>query len=68
MLDQALRDRLIAKLQHFADSLQQRKLEKETLSIFITDKSIRSEILREILIYEEIIEEYYSDFKDILTR
>lgn len=61
-------DRLIAKLQHFADTLNQRKLDKEVLSIISDDKSIRSELHTEIFIYEEIIEEYYNDFKDILFR
>lgn len=61
-------DRLIAKLQHFADTLNQRKLDKEVLSIISDDKSIRSELHTQIFIYEEIIEEYYGDFKDILFR
>lgn len=58
--------RLIAKLQHFADAMNHRKLEKEALSIAITEKSLKSDIRKEILIYEEIIEEYNSHFREIL--
>jgi hypothetical protein len=61
-------DQVIAKIQHFADSLQQRKLEKEALSIVISDKSLKSEIRSEILIYEEILEDYDDTFQDILVR
>ena len=59
---------LIAKLQYFADSMNQRKVEKETLSFAITEKLLKSEIRSEILIYEEIIEEYHLIFKEILYR
>lgn len=61
-------DRLIAKLQHFADTLNQRKLDKEVLSIISDDKSLRAELHTEIFIYEQIIEEYYEDFNDIICR
>ena len=68
MFDQARHDRFIAKLQHFGDSIKQRVLEKETLSIAVDDKSLKSEIISEILIYQEIIDDYYECFKDILHR
>jgi hypothetical protein len=68
MLDQLSHDRLIAKLQHFANSIKQRKIEKESLSIVLEQSDLKSEIRSEILIYEEIMEEYYEVFKDILYR
>jgi len=68
MIDQISHDQIIAKIQHFADNLQQRKLDKEILSILIEDKPLKSDILNEILIYEEIIQEYYDDFRNILTK
>lgn len=68
MQNQESGDRLIAKLQYFADSMNQRKLEKEALSIVVHEKSLRSEIRSEILIYDQIIDEYHDIFKDILYR
>lgn len=68
MIDLQQHDKVIAKLQYFADNMHQRKLEKEALSIAIEDKELKSEIRSEILIYEEIIQEYYATFKDIICR
>lgn len=61
-------DRIIAKLQHFADSMQQRKKEKESLSLAIGKCDIQSEIRSEILVYEEILNDYYDEFQEILIR
>lgn len=61
-------DQLIAKLQHFADGLCQHKLEKEALSITLGKCELQSEIRNEILIYEEILDSYYDQFQEILTR
>jgi hypothetical protein len=67
MIDQRSHDRLIAKLQHFADYMHQRKLEKEALSITLHRSSLKSDIKNQILIYQEILEEYHLEFKDIIV-
>lgn len=61
-------DRIIAKLQHFADMLQQSKLEKEALSIALGECKHQTEIRNTILIYEEILGDYYDEFQEILMR
>ncbi len=61
-------DQVIAKLQHFADGLRQRKIEKEALSIALEKGDQKTEVYNQILIYEEIIEEYHSSFEDIIFR
>lgn len=65
---QTSHDRIIAKLQHFADSMQQHKKEKEHLSMTLGKCDLQSEIRSEILIYEEILNCYYDEFQEILTR
>jgi len=66
MQEQLNHDRVIAKLQHFADSIRQRKLEKESLVIVIGDKE--KSLKEQISVYEEILEEYYTFFEEILSR
>ena len=61
-------DRIIAKLQHFADSMQQHKREKEALSMTLGKCELQTDIRNEILIYDEILECYYDTFNEILTR
>lgn len=61
-------DQVIAKVQHFADMLKQRKLEKEALHMAIDDKSIKLYIHNEIIIYSEIMAEYNEEFQQILRR
>jgi hypothetical protein len=61
-------DQVIAKVQHFADSLRLHKLEKEALSISIDKSEKKTEMYNQILIYEEIIEEYHKTFEDIICR
>lgn len=61
-------DRIIAKLQHFADMLQQSKLEKEALSIALGEGKNQNDIRKEILVYEEILGDYYDEFQEILSR
>ncbi len=68
MSNQLTHDQIIAKLQHFADSLRQRKIEKEALSIALEKGDQKIEVYNQILIYEEIIEEYHSSFEDIIFR
>lgn len=61
-------DRCIAKLQYFADYMQQRVLEKESLAVVLGQSDLTSDIRTEILVYEEILEEYYKIFEDILHK
>ena len=59
-------DQVIAKVQHFADTLKQIKLEKEAQHISIEDKSIKLYLHNEIIIYSEILDEYKKEFQQIL--
>jgi hypothetical protein len=68
MSNQLTHDQIIAKLQHFADGLRQHKLEKESLSISLEKSEQKTQIYNQILIYEEIIEEYHNTFEDIIFR
>lgn len=69
MLNYSHHDRLIAKLQHFADLLYQAKVEKETLLITSHIEKCKKERLQEaIFVYEEMLKEYYNIFEDILHR
>lgn len=68
MTDQLSHDRAIAKLQHFADFMQQRVLEKESLAVVLGKCDLVSDIRTEIIVYNEIIEEYYKIFDEILHK
>lgn len=59
---------LIAKLQYFADEMNQRRKDKETLAIATNERECKEGIKTEILIYEQIIEEYNEIFKEILYK
>lgn len=59
-------DRLVAKIQHFADALDRMKTEKESLGMVVKEKSIIHELKQEINTYEEIIELYANQFREIL--
>ena len=61
-------DKIIAKLQHFADKLDQKRLEKEALAISVGFCVLQTEIKSEISVYQEILDEYYDEFQEILTR
>ena len=61
-------DQVIAKLQHFADSLHNAKIEKERLSLSLEKGDEKSQIYNEISIYEEIIDEYHKIFENIIFR
>lgn len=56
--------KLIAKIQHFLEYLQQVILEKEALSIALGEGKNQSKF--EILIYQEILHEYHALFQEIL--
>ena len=56
----------IAKVQYFADMMKQIVLEKESLAVVVEDPSLRSDIRTEILIYNQVLEEYNKLFEDIL--
>ena len=69
MLNCVNHDRLIAKLQHFADLIYQSKIDKETLLVSSPTENCQKERLKEaIFVYEEILKEYYDIFEDILHR
>jgi hypothetical protein len=61
-------DKIIAKIQHFAEYLQQRTMDKEALAITMKDDKIVFEIRAEIKAYNEVIEEYYRTFDEILHK
>lgn len=69
MRDPIFHDRLVAKLQYFADVLKHTKIEKETCLISLDIKSLEKENLKnQIFLYQEILNEYYETFDDILYR
>lgn len=69
MLDQLSHDRTIAKLQHFSDMLKQSKIDSESLLLTIDHECCEKEkIINQILLYEEILKDYYDIFKDVLYR
>jgi hypothetical protein len=62
-------DRLIAKLQHFAELLKHTQAEKEILLVTNPIEDCQKERLKEaISVYEQISKEYYHIFEDILHR
>ena len=69
MQNYASRDQLIAKIQHFADSIKSYQIEKETLLIVTPPENCQREKFREaIFVYEEILKEYYTVFDSILHK
>lgn len=62
-------ERLIAKIQHFAEWLKQSQIEREILLISTPGKNCQKEKIQEsILVYEEMLKEYYDIFEDIVHR
>lgn len=59
-------DRIIAKLQYFAEHLKQTQIEKESLLLIFEEIEMKNEMKKEILIYQEISREYYRIFENIL--
>lgn len=63
------RDRLIAKIQYFADLIEVRINEMDSLTYALNDeKAMLASLKKEISIYQEILEIYNTLFKDILYR
>ncbi len=61
-------DKVIAKIQYFADFLNQRALEKEAWIIAMKDTEINGETRAEIYAYSEIMIEYHKTFSEILYK
>lgn len=69
MSDQSRHDRLIAKLQHFANLMQSIQAEKENLLMSIDRESCEKEKLKiQIYLCQQLEKEYYEIFQDILYR
>lgn len=69
MIDSSSHDRLIAKLQHFANLIQTIQAEKENLLMSIDRESCEKDILKnQIFLCQELSKEYYEIFDDILYR
>ncbi len=68
MFDQLNHDKLTCKIQAFNDKLTQIILEKEALALAITENVLRSDIRTEIIVYNEILNEYNKIFDNILHR
>lgn len=69
MPENARYERLIAKLQHFADGLNQLKIDAE-FSLITTSSEIcqRDKVKDSIFLYDKILKEYYDVFDEILDR
>lgn len=69
MIENINSNRLIAKLQHFADNINQRKVDAEFLLITTPNKNCESEKVKEsIFLYDKILQDYYDMFDEILDR
>jgi hypothetical protein len=69
MSDQLNHDKTIAKIQHFAEVLNQTQRDKESLLITIDRESCEKERLKDqILLCHEMLKEYYQIFDDILYK
>ncbi len=68
MKDNADKVPLEAKLQYFADYMNQTILEKETLSISLGQCDLTDEIQKEIELYQKFMDKYEEIFKEILYR
>ncbi len=66
MENESTKDKLIGKIQYFADMLQQCALEQEALAIVMEDSELKSLVRSKILFYEEIVTQYNSLFKEII--
>lgn len=63
------RDKLIAKIQYFADIIEVKINEMDSLTYALNDeKAMLTSLKKEISIYQEILEIYNNLFKDILYR
>lgn len=68
-MNQLTHDRLVAKLQHFADLLNQTQIDKESRLLSIDRESCEKEKLKtEIFLCHQISNEYYEIFEDIIYR
>lgn len=62
-------ERLIAKLQHFAESIHHQQIEKEYLLLTSDSENCQKERMQEaIFVYENILKEYCTIFEEILYR
>lgn len=62
-------ERLIAKLQHFADGIENLKSDAEFLLITNpTQHCAREKIETSIFLYDKILQNYYDVFDEILDR
>jgi hypothetical protein len=69
MSNQSQHDRLLCKIQHFANLMQNIQAEKENLLISIDRDSCEKDILKnQIYLCQELEKEYYQIFDDILYR
>jgi hypothetical protein len=69
MTDSSYNDRLAAKLQHFANLLQNIQAEKENLLLSMDRESCEKDILKnQIYLCQELEKEYYQIFDDILYK
>lgn len=69
MTDQDHHDKLVAKIQHFGDFLEQAISERETLSFSLGDeKKMISAIKQEVEIYKEIAKQYDLCFENLLYK
>jgi len=66
MLKSKASGNLIDKLQYFADAMDKKKCEKEIVAIGMNRGECKEVVKNQIILYEEIIEEYHDIFKELL--
>lgn len=68
MCENFCHDKIIAKIQHFSEMLDRVLQEKESLSMTMNETSLKENLLREILVYQQISREYDKIFKNIIFK
>jgi hypothetical protein len=69
MNDLTQHNQIIAKIQHFADSLRLHESERENILLTLSDTGCdKLKLKHQILLCQELSKEYYQMFDDILYK
>lgn len=68
MLDRTYQAKIIAKIRHFAEYVSEKKGDEECLAITLHECDTKKACKQKILVYQEIIDEYYNLFDEIVEK
>lgn len=69
MNEQIIHDRIIAKIQHYAEFLRHMQIDKEHTLLSNQSKTPENERIKsQLFVCQELLKEYYNIFDDILYR